>query len=87
MVNSRPMMAWRTVGRLGAGGGPGRREVIFTPPCPGLLGEAQVLKVGAGHARHERVSTQSGPGAALEVIEAEVFLPAAGAPARTPSAL
>jgi len=74
LANSRPMMACRTADRLGDGGGPGRRVVIFPPPRPTMLGEAQVLQVGAGDARHQRVSVQPGPGASLEVIEAEFFL-------------
>jgi len=39
-----------------------------------MLGEAQVLQVGTGDARHQRVSMQPGPGPSLEVIAAEVFL-------------
>ena len=42
-------MAWRTAGRLGDGGGPGRRVVIFSPPRPTMFGEAQVLQVGANY--------------------------------------
>jgi len=36
-----------------------------------VLGEPQVLEIGAGDARHQRVPVQPGPGAALEVVEAE----------------
>ncbi|WP_246733504.1 hypothetical protein [Methylobacterium sp. BTF04] len=68
------MIACRTAGRLGDGGGPGRRVVIFSLPRPTMLGEAQVLQVGAGDACHHRVSMQPGPGPSLEVIEAEFFL-------------
>ena len=68
------MMACRTAGRLGDGGGPGRRVVIFSPPRPTMLGEAQVLQVGAGDARHQRVSMQPSPGPSLEMVEAEFFL-------------
>ena len=68
------MMACRTAGRLGDGGGPGRRVVIFSPLPPTMLGEAQMLQVGASDARHQCVSMQPGPGASLEVIEAEFFL-------------
>lgn len=39
-----------------------------------MLGEAQVLQVGAGDARHQRVAMQPRPGPSLEVIEAEFFL-------------
>lgn len=52
------MMACRTAGRLGAGGGPGRRAVIFSPLRPMVLGQAQVLQVGVGEARHQRVPVQ-----------------------------
>ena len=67
-------MDCRTAGRLGDGGGPGRRVGIFPPPRPTVLGEAQVLQVGAGDARHQRVSMQPGPGASLEMVEAEFLL-------------
>lgn len=36
--------------------------------------EALGLKEGVGHHRHQRVLIQSGPGAALEVVEAEFLL-------------
>jgi hypothetical protein len=68
------MMACCTAGRLGDGGGPGRPALFFSPIRSIGLGEAQVLEVGAGHARHQRVAVQSGPGAALEVVEAEFLL-------------
>ncbi len=68
------MIAWRTAGRLGAGGGPGRQVGIFPPLRPMMLGETQLLKVGVGDTRHQRVPVQPRPGAALEVIEAELFL-------------
>ena len=67
-------MACRTAGRLGDGGGPGRREVIFSPPRPTMFGEAEMLQVGAGDAHHQRVSMQPRQGAPLEVVEAEFVL-------------
>jgi hypothetical protein len=39
-----------------------------------MFGEAEVLQVGAGNARHQRVSMQPDPGPSLEVIVAELFL-------------
>lgn len=39
-----------------------------------VLGEAQVLEIGVGDAGHQRVPVQPGPGAALEVVEAEFLL-------------
>ena len=51
LANSRPRMACRTAGRLGDGGGLGRRVVIFSPPRPMMFGEAEVLQVSAGDAR------------------------------------
>jgi len=68
------MMACRTAGRLGDGGGPERRVVIFPPLRPTMFGEAQMLQVGAGDACHQRVSMEPGPGASLEMVEAEFFL-------------
>ena len=56
------MMARRMAGRLGCGGGPplGSGLDLFPPPADGL--EPQVLEVGEGHAGHQRVSVQAGPG-------------------------
>jgi hypothetical protein len=68
------MMACRTAGRLGDGGGPGRPASFFPPTRRSGLGQAQVLQVGAGDARHQRVPLQPGPGAALEVVEAQFLL-------------
>ena len=61
------MMACRTAGRLGWGGSP----FLFPPPrgC-----EALVLQKRERDQRHQRVSVQPGPGAALEVVEAEFLL-------------
>ena len=39
-ANSRPIMAWRMAGRLGDGGGPGLRVLVFFPPRPAVPGEA-----------------------------------------------
>ena len=39
-----------------------------------LSGEAQVLQIGAGDARHQRVPVQPGPGPALEVPETKFAL-------------
>ena len=64
-------MALRTAGKLGCGGGPGRRVQVFFPPRPTVLGEAQVLQKGIGDAGHQRVPVQSRPRAALEVAEAQ----------------
>jgi hypothetical protein len=58
-ANSRPMMARRTAGRLGCGGGPSVRGLVFFPPRPGLPGEAQVLQEGIGDAGHQRVPVQT----------------------------
>ena len=41
----------------------------FPPPRPGLPGEARVLQIGIGDARHQRVPVQPYPGPALEVPE------------------
>ena len=68
------MMARRTAGRLGDGGGPGTRRGIFPRPRPALPGEAEVLQVSEGDAGHQRVPVQAGPGAALEVPEAQFLL-------------
>jgi hypothetical protein len=62
------MMACRTCGRLGCGGGPLR---LFPPPCEG---EAPVLQERQGDQRHQRMAMQARPRAALEVVEAEFFL-------------
>lgn len=66
------MMTCRTAGRLRDGGGPGISALVFSHSIG--LGEAQVLEVGAGHARPQRVAVQPGPGAALEVVETEFLL-------------
>src|SRR3712207_4496994 len=74
-ANRRAMMARRTAGRLGDGGGPGTRRGIFPRPRRAALpGEAEVLQVGEGDAAHQRVPVQPGPGAPLEVAEAEFLL-------------
>lgn len=48
------MIARRTAGRLGDGGGPGTWGRIFPRPRPTVLGEAQVLQKGVGDAAHQR---------------------------------
>src|SRR5262245_41516611 len=60
-------MAWRTAGKVGWGGGP---LILFFPPCrckPAMLEE------GVSDHRHQRVTMQTLPGSAFEVIEAEFF--------------
>ncbi len=42
-------------GRLGDGGGPGRLATFFPPIRPVGLSQTQVLQVGTGDARHQRV--------------------------------
>src|SRR3712207_368460 len=69
------MMARRTAGRLGDGGGRGTRPGIFPRPRPAaVLGEAEALQPGEGDAGHQRVPVQPGPGAAFEVPEAQLLL-------------
>src|SRR3712207_933659 len=68
------MMARRTAGRLGDGGGPGTRRGIFPRPRRALPGGAEVLQVGEGDAGHQRVPVRAGPGAPLEVAQAEFLL-------------
>ncbi len=65
------MTARRTAGRLGCGGGlPAESGLrLFPPPADGL--EAQVLQVREGDAGHQRVPVQAGPGAPLEVAQAQ----------------
>jgi hypothetical protein len=67
------MMARRTAGRLGDGGGPGTRHGIFPRPRRALPGEAEVLQPGESHAGHQRVPVQAGPGPALEVTQAQLL--------------
>jgi hypothetical protein len=73
-ANSLPIMACRTAGRLGDGGGPGCQVGIFPPPRPAIPGEAQVLQIGERDAAHEGVPVQSGPRAAFEVTEPQLVL-------------
>src|SRR4051812_41741291 len=68
------MMARRTAGRLGEGGGPRKGGLIFPPPRPTVFGEAQVLQVGEGDAGHQSVPMQPGPGPPLEMAEPEFLL-------------
>src|SRR3712207_6376314 len=68
------MMAGRTAGRLGVGGGPGTRRGFFPRPRPALPGEAEVLQVSEGDARHQRVPVQPRPRAPLELAEAQLLL-------------
>src|SRR5919108_1985153 len=56
-------------GRLGCGGGP--RERAF-PPFAALC-EPEMLQEGERDHRQQRVMVQPGPGAALEVVEAELL--------------
>src|SRR5690349_18483987 len=85
-ANSRAMMARRTAGRLGDGGGPGTRRDIFPRPRQALPSEAKVLQPGESHAGHQRVPMQAGPGSALEVAQAqflfELLVPLLADPAR-----
>ena len=68
------MMARRMAGRLGWGGGLplGSGLHLFSPPADGS--EPQVLEVGEGHAGHQRVSVQAGPGPSLEMPQSEFLL-------------
>ena len=68
------MMARRTAGRLGCGGGPGRRVRVFFPPRPIVLGEAQMLQKGVSDAAHQGMPVQSGPGPTLEMPEPQLPL-------------
>ena len=67
------MMARRTAGRLGDGGGPGIQTRIFPRPRRALPSKATVLQVGEGHAGHQRVPVQTGPGPTLEMAEAQLL--------------
>lgn len=62
-------MRRRIAGRLGRGGGPGSGGVpaLFPP-------EPKVLEEGVGQLAQERVVVQAAPGAALEVVEAQLVL-------------
>src|ERR1700750_2277818 len=64
------MMARRTAGSDGCGGGP--LGTTFFPPTRRL--QAPVLQIGKGDAGHQRVPMQAGPGAAFEVAEAKFLL-------------
>src|SRR3954454_6415672 len=64
------MMARRISGSDGCGGGP--LGTTFFPPPRRL--QAPVLQIGKGDAGHQRVPMQAGPGAALEIAEAEILL-------------
>src|SRR5687767_12087164 len=68
------MMARRTAGRLGCGGGPpaGGGVRLFPPSADRL--EAQVLQVGEGDAGHQRVAVQAGPRPPLEMAETQLLL-------------
>src|SRR4051812_11723147 len=59
----------RTAGRVGWGGGPGEPASLFFPRP-----EPQVLEERERDHGHQRVPVQAGPGAALEVVEAELLL-------------
>ena len=45
--------------------------ILFFPPC---CFEATILEEGVCDHRHERMTMQALPGAALEVVETEFFL-------------
>lgn len=68
------MTARRTLGRLGAGGGPGMGEAIFPRSCGTMFGKTEMLQVGKSNARPQRGSVQACPGAALEVTEPQFLL-------------
>jgi hypothetical protein len=59
----------RTSGNVGRGGGPppGRALGPFSP-------EPQLLQEGEGEPAQERVVVQAAPGAALEVVQAQLLL-------------
>src|SRR4051812_24999321 len=66
---SRSTSMRRTAGRVGWGGGPGEPASLF-PPRP----EPQMLEERERDHGHQRVPVQTGPGAALEMVEAELLL-------------
>ena len=72
-ANSLPMMARWMAGRL-AFGGPDLPSTVFFPSRLALPGEAQVLQVGVGDARHQPVPVQPGPGPAVVVPDPELAL-------------
>src|SRR5208282_560701 len=62
------MMARRTAGKLGCGGGPSN---LFSP----LRGcEAAMLEKGIGDHCHQGMAVKPMPGSPFEVVEAELFL-------------
>ena len=69
---SRSTSMRRTAGRVGCGGGPARAGPLFSPPAG--LPKPQVLQEGEGDHHHQGMVVQPGPGAALEVVEAEFLL-------------
>src|SRR3954470_8970344 len=73
-TNRGAMMARRTAGRLGDGGGPGTRRDIFPRPRRALPGEAEVMQVGESHAGNQRVPVQAGNRPALKVAQAQFLL-------------
>src|SRR5437763_14103666 len=64
------MSTRRTAGRVGRGGGPPGESASLFSPRP----EPQVLEERERDHGHQRVPVQAGPGAALEVVEAELLL-------------
>src|SRR5689334_24971108 len=60
----------RTAGRVGWGGGPPGEPAPLSSPRP----EPRVLEERERDHGHQRVPVQAGPGAALEVVEAELLL-------------
>src|SRR3712207_2158596 len=68
------MMARRTAGRLGDGGGPGTWLRVFPRPRRATPGAAEVLQVSEGDAGHQRVPVQPRPGPPLEVPQSQLLL-------------
>ena len=66
------MMAARTAGRLGLGGGPDLARLILFSPL--RLSEAVGLKEEEGDHGHERMPIEPLPGSPLEVVEAKLLL-------------
>ncbi len=50
------------------------RVRLFSPPRPAVPGEAQVLQISKGEARHQRVAMQPRPGTTLEAAESQFLL-------------
>src|SRR4051794_22562587 len=67
------MMARRTAGRLGDGGGPGIQARIFPRPRRALPSKATMLQIGKRETGHQRVPVQTSPGPTLKVAEAQLL--------------